>query len=156
MLHCTSDPILRKFGLLRPENKLTYGKFVPDDDLWEGVYLDDLLVTLRVTLDSKIPLDGSFQPPLPEETDRDIVHTKVAEEAYEKACLQRATHKAFRGTSKFKAWGAEIDGILGTVGAPLEMHRQVWSLISKTVYAGTATKEILQKLLGFTCGIRVG
>ncbi|CAE7035325.1 unnamed protein product [Symbiodinium sp. CCMP2592] len=145
----THEAILRKFGLLRPENKLTYGKFVPEADLWEGVYLDDLLVTLRVTLDSVIPLDGSFQPPPLQADDPDMVHTAVAEDAYEKAGLQRATHKAFRGVTRFKAWGAEVDGIRGTVGAPLEMRQQVWSLIAKTVHAGTASKEILQKLLGF-------
>ncbi|CAE7366038.1 unnamed protein product, partial [Symbiodinium microadriaticum] len=145
----THEAILRKFGILRPENRLVYGKFVPEDDLWEGVYLDDLLVTLRVTLNTEIPLDGSFQPPAWKATDRDIEHTKVAEDAYEEAGLQRATHKAFRGTTKFKAWGAKIDGVRGTVGAPLEMRRQVWSLISKTVQSGTASKEILQKLLGF-------
>ena len=145
----THEAILRKFGILRPENRLVYGKFVPEDDLWEGVYLDDLLVTLRVTLNTEIPLDGSFQPPAWKATDRDIEHTKVAEDAYEEAGLQRATHKAFRGTTKFKAWGAKIDGVRGTVGAPLEMRRQVWSLIAKTVQSGTASKEILQKLLGF-------
>ncbi|CAE7463493.1 unnamed protein product [Symbiodinium sp. CCMP2592] len=136
-------------GSQRPENKLTYGKFVPEADLWEGVYLDDLLVALRVTLDSVIPLDGSFQPPPLQADDPDMVHTAVAEDAYEKAGLQRATHKAFRGVTRFKAWGAEVDGIRGTVGAPLEMQQQVWSLIAKTVHAGTASKEILQKLLGF-------
>lgn len=43
----------------------------------------------------------------------------AAEIAYEKAGLSRAEHKAFRGEVDFKAWGAEVRGVLGTVGAPL-------------------------------------
>eukprot|EP00439_Symbiodinium_sp_Y106_P031272 s7502_g3.t1 len=49
------------------------------------------------------------------ETDRDIVHTKVAEEAYE------------------KAWGAEIDGILGTARPPKRFCRSSWGSLAAFV-----------------------
>lgn len=49
-----------------------------------------------------------------------------ARAAYEEAGLKRAEHKAFIGITSFKAWGAEIAGIRGCVGAPIALRRQVW------------------------------
>ena len=145
----THEAILRAHGLLSPTQTLVYGRHVPDDDLWQGVYIDDLLVTLRLTLDRPVPLDGSFIPPEPQASDRDMQCTRQAEEAYRNAGLERAAHKAFRGEVRFKAWGAEVDGVGGTVGAPLAVRREIWLLISRCVRAGRASKAVLQKLVGF-------
>ncbi|CAE7427492.1 unnamed protein product, partial [Symbiodinium sp. KB8] len=149
----THEAILRAHGLLDPRKTLVYGEHVPDHDLWQGVYLDDLLVTLKITMPFPVPLDGSFIPPVAEADDEDMVVTAKAEMAYDKAGLQRALHKSFRAAVRFKAWGAEVDGIAGKVGAPLQTRRQVWSLLSQTVRAGRASKAMLQKLLGFAAHI---
>ncbi|CAE7489091.1 unnamed protein product [Symbiodinium natans] len=39
----THESILRRAGLLEPDTVLIYGRTAPQSDLWEGIYLDDLL-----------------------------------------------------------------------------------------------------------------
>ena len=133
-----------------PDTKIIYGRPAPIGDVWEGVYIDDLLITLRVDMPFDIPLDGSFVPPEATETDIDMQKTKTAEKAYEAACLQRAEHKSFRAKTSFKAWGAEVDGILGRVGAPLLLRRQVWVLLCRIIKIGGCAKNILQRVVGYT------
>ncbi|CAE7265379.1 unnamed protein product [Symbiodinium microadriaticum] len=144
----THESILRDAGLLEPETVLVYGKSAPLTDIWEGVYLDDLLVARRCTYHSEVPLDGSFTPPPAQEDDEDMQRVAKAESAYQSAGLKRATHKAFRAEVQFKAWGAEVDGVLGRVSGPLAARRQVWVLIRKVVALGRCTKLALQRLLG--------
>ncbi|CAE7237586.1 unnamed protein product, partial [Symbiodinium microadriaticum] len=145
----THESILKRHGLLKAEHKLVYGEPVPTDPLWEGIYLDDLLITLKVAMPSEIPLDGSFVPPPPQDQDPDMVHAKKAEAAYVEAKLPRALQKSFRAQVHFKAWGAAIDGIKGTVGAPMDVRRQLWWLIAQLVTSGRASREALEKLGGF-------
>ena len=114
----THEAILKSVGLLDPQMTLAYGKRVPAGDLWQGVYLDDLLIAARRTLDVPVPLDGSFVPPVAQADDADILLTKAAENAYDEAHLERALRKSFRAETQFKAWGGEVDGIRGRVGPP--------------------------------------
>ena len=146
----THEAVLKSAGLLSPEVTLKYGDPVPKSDLWEGVYLDDLLITLRMKVQEAVPLDGTFVPPPPQESDPDVQQVRSAEEAYDKAGLQRAIHKSFRMLCQFRAWGAEVDGVTGKVGAP---RREVWKLISLVVRLGWATKNVLEKINGFICFI---
>ena len=145
------ESLLMKFGLLNSTEKLVYGEPVPAGAMWQGVYLDDLLVSQKCQHSGPIPLDGSFIPPLPSPLDQDQQSMKAAEEAYAHAGFERAVHKAFRGATQFKAWGAEIDGILGTAAAPLIFRQQVWLLLFRVVELGHCTRHILQKLLGYLC-----
>ncbi len=66
------EHILENSGLLQPEHKLTYGNPVPQTNLLEGAYLDDLLVVFKVDCPYKVPLDGSFIPPPAEPEDPDM------------------------------------------------------------------------------------
>ena len=153
----THESILRKAGLLEPESVLVFGRSAPQSNIWEGIYLDDLLITQRRTCEGNIPLDGSFLPPPAKADDEDMQHVAKAEAAYEAAGLRRAEHKAFRAEVRFKAWGAEIDGVLGRASGPLSARRQVWLLIRKVVALGQCTKRGLQRLLGlitFHCQFR--
>lgn len=145
--------ILSKAGLLSDDTRLTYGESVPQGPLLEGAYLDDLLIVYRQKMGFKIPLDGTFKPPQPQATDLDMQRTLAAEDAYQQAGLQRAVHKSFRACEKFKAWGASIDGIQGTVGAPLGVRQQVWWLILQVVQQGQCSKQALQRVLGYVCFI---
>ena len=149
----THEAVLKRKGLLEPQNALIYGEPVPADRVWEGAYLDDLLVTYRYQLERMVELDGSFVPPIPSPQDPDVLKVKAAEAAYLEAGLPRAEHKAFRCETHFKAWGAEIDGVKGVASAPMTMRRQVWNLIRKILELGQCTKEIMQKVLGFVCFI---
>ena len=149
----THEAVLKSAGLLAPEVTLKYGDPVPKSDLWEGVYLDDLLITLRMKIQGAVPLDGTFVPPPPQEGDPDVQQVRNAEEAYDKAGLQRAIHKSFRMLCQFRAWGAEVDGVTGKVGAPLQVRREVWKLIALVVRLGWATKNVPEKINGFICFI---
>ena len=88
-------------------------------------------------------LDGSFVPPVPQVDDPDMVLTKAAEAGYEDASLKRALHKSFRAECHFKAWGGEIDGVQGRVGAPKAVRQQVWYLISIVVEKGWASEAVV-------------
>ncbi len=140
--------ILQSNGILQTQNTLAYGEPVP-----EGIYLDDLLVTFRHRLDRPIPLDGTFVPPKPTGSDLDVEHVSRAEEAYARAGLSRAEHKAFRQQVQFKAWGASIDGVRGTIGVPLEVRQELWLLLQRIICEGFSTGKILQKVLGYVCFI---
>ena len=145
------EHILENSGLLQPEHKLTYGNPVPQNNLLEGAYLDDLLVVFKVDCPYKVPRDGSFIPPPAEPEDPDMQHVRCAELAYEASGLERALHKSFRAQTCFKAWGAEVDGIGGSVGASLEVRRQIWTVLVPVIQIGAATKHLLQRVLGYVC-----
>ena len=148
----THESILQSKGLLGTDTRLEYGQHVPPGDIWDGVYLDDLLVVMKCLADR--PIDPStFKPPAATGDDLDMKRMAVAEQAYAEAGLLRAEHKAFRAEVNFKAWGAEVKGLEGTVGAPLDFRRQVWKLLQRIIKLGWCTKRILQKLLGYTCFI---
>ena len=113
------EHILEQNGLLQPNTKMVYGQSVRDSNILDGAYLDAALLILhKKKMPFEIPLDGSFQPPAPQDNDDDMKRAGRAEDAYQKAGLDRALHKSFRGETSFKAWGAEVDGVAGTVGAP--------------------------------------
>ncbi|CAE7732232.1 osm1, partial [Symbiodinium sp. KB8] len=143
------EAVLRKHGVLDPAHTLHYGEHVPDSDLWEGAYLDDLLIAQKITLPYDIPLDGSFEPPTAQVDDKDFQQVTAAEGAYKAAGLERAVHKAFRFEPRFRAWGAEVDGIQGRVSTPLDVRRQVWMLLMKIVTGGWCSREVLQKVIGY-------
>ena len=145
----THESILRQHGVLDRAVQLVYGEHVPKGPLWEGAYLDDLLITLRCRVPGRVPLDGTFCPPVPQAGDEDVQQVAAAEQAYTKARLQRAEHKAFRFQTSFKAWGAHVDGIIGKVGVSIEVRRQVWVLLSKIVAGGWSNKDVLRRVLGF-------
>ncbi|CAE7813662.1 SMYD3, partial [Symbiodinium sp. CCMP2456] len=143
------EAVLRKRGVLDPAHTLHYGEHVSDSDLWEGAYLDDLLIAQKITLPYNIPLDGSFEPPAAQVSDKDFEQVVAAEGAYKAAGLERAVRKAFRFEPRFRAWGAEVDGIQGRVSSPLDVRRQVWMILMKIVTGGWCSREVLQKTIGY-------
>ena len=149
----THEAVLEKAGLLGSSTKLVYGDHAPTSNIWEGVYLDDLLVVQRCSMERDVALDGTFLPPTPDPNDEDQLRMSRAEIAYEQAGLKRATHKDFRGETFFRAWGAEVSGVEGHVGAPLKFRQETWSLICRVVKFGFCSKKILQKILGYICFI---
>ena len=142
------EAVLRRFGVLDPSCTLVFGEPVPRSPSWQGVYIDDLLICQRCSLSVPVPLDGSFVPPKPRPQDTDVQLVAKAEQAYLEAKLQRAVHKEFRFETLFKAWGAEIDGVAGKVGAPLAIRRQVWMLLQRIVTGGWASCDVLRQVLG--------
>ena len=144
------EGVLKHHGLLEPRHVLVYGRHTPTDPTWQGIYIDDLLITQRVDVGIPVSLDGSFKPPPVQDTDQDAVFVAKAERAYDEAGFQRALHKRFRHEVHFRAWGAEIDGVLGRAGAPLDLRRQVWLLLHRVISTGWASKLVLQRIVGYT------
>ncbi len=101
------EHILEQSGLLSPQTKLVYGSPVPQSELLEGAYLDDLLICYKKCVDHPIPLDGSFVPPQELPDDPDMVQARKAEAAYERAGLCRALHKSFRAKCNFSKLGVQ-------------------------------------------------
>lgn len=145
------EHILQKAGVLSPKHILQYGRAPPQKTRWEGVYLDDLLVAQICRTPDGRALDADFKPPAIHSDDEDYQAIQAAREAYLQAGLKRAEHKAFTGECNFKAWGAEISGVRGQVAAPLHMRRDLWKLIASLLRGGCATKELLQRILGYCC-----
>ena len=145
------EHVLQTEGLLKPSKILRYGKSIPRGRTWQGVYLDDLLVTQICETHDGGPVERDFEPPPPSPSDPDMVDIRRAHQAYEKAGLPRAEHKAFVGQTKFKAWGAEVDGVAGVASAPLTMRRDLWSLLRMVLKTGWVSKKVMQKLLGYIC-----
>ena len=144
------EGVLKQHGLLEPRHVLVYGRPTPTDPTWQGIYIDDLLITQRLDVGIPVPLDGSFEPPPVQDTDPDAVFVDKAEQAYDEAGFQRAVHKMFRHETQFRAWGAEIDGVLGRAGAPLTLRRQVWLLLHRVISTGWSSKVVLQRIIGYT------
>ena len=99
---------------VRPGSTLVYGRHIPEGELLEGVYLDDVLIAKQCSVGYDICLDGSLR-------DQDQGCG---------GCLQGgrfATSGAqgFQTSDSFKVWGGDIDGIRGKVGAPVSVRRQV-------------------------------
>ena len=98
--------VLQSNGVLMDEHRLEYGKPLPESDLMEGVYLDDLLIVYRKTMGYDIDPD-SFQPPAASGDDWDAQHALLAERAYEKAGLKRATHTKVSDLKKSSKLGVQ-------------------------------------------------
>ena len=79
------EGVLKHHGLLEPRHVLIYGKHTPIDPTWQGIYIDDLLITQRVDVGIPVSLDGSFKPPPVQDTDQDAVFVAKAEQAYDEA-----------------------------------------------------------------------
>ena len=56
----THEAVLKGRGLLDRKSTLILEKPVPIGPAWEGVYLDDFLVTKRVKVPTAVALDGVF------------------------------------------------------------------------------------------------
>ena len=89
------ENVLRKRNVLEPSCRLLqYGKRVPRNKLWVGVYIDDLLTVLRVDRrKSRLP-----------NVDSELVAR--ADSAYEAEGFPQSGDKAFNMDLDFKAWGA--------------------------------------------------
>ena len=82
------------------------------------------------------------------EPDADVLLQRRARAAYEAVGLERAVHKAFEQVPRFRAWGADVDGLLGEVSAPLEGRQQLFRIVSSLCAVRRATKRVLQRVLG--------
>ena len=138
------ENVLRKRNVLEPSCRLLqYGKRVPRDKLWVGVYIDDLLTVLRVDRrKSRLP-----------NVDSELVAR--ADSAYEAEGFPQSGDKAFNMDLDFKAWGCEMRGGVGRAAWPLQCRSDLAKLTLGVLQIGWASCRLLQQLLGLFAAVFV-
>ena len=94
--------------------------------VWQGVYLDDLLVTCICDHPGNKPTSRNFKPPPPHDSDPDMIAVAKARAAYTVAGLARAEQKAFVGRARWTA---------------LRSRQELWKVIARLLTVGLVTKE---------------
>ena len=104
--------------------------------------MDDLLVVYRNRLkeNGRVPCVRQGDP------DAELLRRTTA--AYEAANLECSDSKRFRYETRFKAWGAEVQGIRGTVGAPTDARLALMRTTLAVVQHGAVHRRLMQRLLG--------
>ena len=135
------EAVLRNNDALQVEETMQHGAPAPKTKCWQGVYLDDYLCVQQIKR-------GSEHLPA-----TDTLRVNAVRKAYQTVGLTRAEKKSFDRLLEFRAWGGDVHGGKGTINAPLQMRREVWSITLATVRYGMCSKRFLQRLLGFYCFI---
>ena len=90
------EEILRRSGLMRDENVLQYGGSTPHTDVWEGTYVDDHILSLRVPLNRMKCTPGhDSQCPLCAADDGMLPDARMVE-GYERFGAERSAEKEVR------------------------------------------------------------
>lgn len=117
---CTHQDVLKSNNALGTNGLMVYGSPLPPGKLFQGIYIDDLLVAYIIDEDADV------------DTEPDKVLMKRAQEAYKHWNLPRAFEKDFgygkddgKGDKKFIAWGTGIDSDPGHVGTPAEKRTSI-------------------------------
>ena len=79
----------------------------------------------------------------------DVALQRRARLAYARAGLDRSEAKAFEQVPRFRAWGADFDGIVGELAAPLMGRRQLFRIVMRLCAVRVATRRMLQQVQGF-------
>ena len=93
------ERILESTGGFPLEGRLVYGQVLPKTNLVHGLYIDDLLVVLRLK-----QRDWNLWPAA------DLDRMRCCERAYEVSRLPIAPAKSFRTQGTFTAWGLKFWG----------------------------------------------
>ena len=143
---CVHERLLLQHGCLAEGTVLRYRQPLPTGPLLEGVYLDDHLVVGVVPRNQLRSSDGP---------DLEIIRRSHA--AYREANVRRSTDKAFGFSLSrepaaadvcFLAWGTEVNGDLGTVGAPVRKRLELLALVLVAVGQPVVSKVLVSRLLG--------
>ena len=131
---------------MRPQEALKYKLDAPVSACWEGVYIDDHLITQRLPLSCMKCVRHvnecacCARRPGPWR-DQEIVESFVR--VYEDRKLVRNLEKAFRYPSKFESWGTAVDGRKGTVQTDDKKLRQLVRLGFALLAGGSASSPSL-------------
>jgi hypothetical protein len=129
------ENLLRQAGALVEEDTLRYGLPMPEGDLLQGVYLNDFLVLAKVAR-ADVHIPGV-----------DTARLRKAF-AYVAAGFEVADDKMYHHEVNFKAWGAEVLGGLGKVGAPFTTRRELWRVARAVAVFSYIGKTVVRQVLG--------
>merc|ERR1712194_694627 len=137
------EGVLRRAGCLRWDEALEYKNVFPrgPSNYYEGVMIDDR-VGVQLCSAAELPevLKGAPR--------RDSVAFAASDSQYKEVGLETNSKKKVRRQSRWEAWGAEVDGVLGQAGPP---RRKLVALIDITMVVwsrGLASEDLLETLLG--------
>lgn len=138
LAQASHENLLKKSGALRNEEHLCFGKITPRAPLghFSGVCIDDKVnMQLTPKSDPNIRL-------------RDTESCEVADQAYLNAGLEFHPKKRQRRAATFVAWGAEVEGVEGFVGAKRSRLCSLSATTMKASQSRIVTKQLLETLLG--------
>ena len=132
------ENLLKSFDALRPDEHLKFGEILPRGNLghFSGVCIDDK-VNLQLVRKS-----------CPNEPLRDSEACKNGDNAYQAAGLSYHPKKRLRRASVYSAWGAEIEGVEGLVGAKRSRLASLAFATGLAAKSPALTRHLLQVLLG--------
>ena len=136
------EQVLIDSGGFKPDEDIKYGHPTPESDTWEGLYIDDHIITQVV--------DRQMCPRArrPKERLRDEELLQASRDHYIAVGLPRSEAKAFEGRYKFVAWGTEVDSCSGRVGVPIGKLLLICDLVVGGLCSVHLSKNALQQLLG--------
>ena len=91
--------------------------------MYEGVYIDDHLVTLVLKKESSTCVPSRLCSACAAQgrcLHKDVKVIDQSRAAYCAAGLPLSSSKAFRYSEEFLAWGTQVHGGLGRIGAPIK------------------------------------
>ena len=135
----THFQILRDAGCLRSDETMAFRCILPARATWEGLYIDDHIVT-------QIVPKREFKSKAEKFRDDEIIANSRSQ--YEKLNLPVSKNKRFTKVQKFTAWGTSVDSQTGRVGAPLTKLQQLCQLILEICSLPFVTQKLLQKTVG--------
>lgn len=131
--------ILREASCMDPQDVLEFRSPVPATHTFEGLYIDDHIVTQ--VLPSK-----KYRSPGAHYKDESIMEN--SRNHYHNLGIPTSDKKAFSKSDRYVAWGTEIDSKSGRVGTPQHKLRHLAELISATCKLKLVSKKLLQGLTG--------
>lgn len=133
------ENLLASHGALNPEEHLRFGEITPRAPLghYSGVCIDDKL-NLQITP------KNCWDVPL-----RDSESCQQADTAYETAGLTHHPKKRLRRVPVCAAWGAQVEGVVGLIGAKRERLCLLSMATMLAASSSVLTRTLVEKILGF-------
>ena len=130
--------LLQSFGALDPDEHLKFGEILPRavHGHFSGVCVDDKVSMQFVPKTSP-------NAPL-----RDTIACEMADSAYATAGLTYHPKKRVRRATVFQAWGAEIEGVEGLLGAKRSRMASLSCVTAMVAKSPLLTRHLLDTLLG--------
>ena len=140
------EEILRRGGVLQPEQTLRYGQSFPLSKVVQGAYVDDLMVAGIVPRERSHCKPGHAEGCVHCRSDAghmpDIDTFERAIAAYDAVGAQKAAEKITDFSTCFTCWGTEVDGDRGRVAVSAEKRRQSFRLTLAVLLSGLVTKAL--------------
>ena len=130
--------ILQDAGCMRPEEVVSFRNKLPAKLTWEGLYIDDHVVT-QIVHKRKYGKKQSYR-------DDEII--KQSRDHYAKLGIPISKKKQFTHLHDFVAWGTSVNSETGRVGTPLPKLKQMASLIVDVCKLTRVTQKLIQKTVG--------